>query len=170
MTPLSVGPFHADAAELVTSWATTPEEVAAWCSRTEAPVPPELVVGWSRKDGVRAYLLHEAGQPVAYGELWIDDNENEVELAHIVVDPRRRGGGLGRALTTYLADAGRQFHETVFLRFVPGNAAAQACSAAARFVPVTADQEREWNEGQPQPYRWMTYAGPRRGAAESAGV
>ena len=44
---------------------------------------------------MRAFVLCDARRPVAYGEVWIDEKEQEVELARILVDPgfRRRGHG-----------------------------------------------------------------------------
>jgi GNAT superfamily N-acetyltransferase len=150
-------PFTADAADRVSSWATTAEEVAAWCSGTDVPVPPAVVAGWGEQDDVRAYLLVDHGEPVAYGELWIDDDEHEVEIAHVLVDPRRRNEGMGRVLTARLAEVGRQVHPTVFLRFVPGNAAAEASYRGAGFERLPSDQEREWNGAQPCDYFWMVY-------------
>ncbi len=153
---LSVVPFTDGAAAVVSAWAATADEVAAWCSRAEAPVPPEVVVGWSRKEDVRAYLLLDGERPVGYGELWVDDEEREVELAHVIVDPRRRNQGLGRVLVERLVELARTIHPMVFLRLVPGNDAAVACYLAAGFARVGAEQEREWNRGQPQEYLWMT--------------
>jgi ribosomal protein S18 acetylase RimI-like enzyme len=152
---LALRPFTVDAAEIVSSWATTPDEVAFWCSMTEAPVPPDVIAGWSRQSDVRSYLLCDADGPVAYGELWIDDEEREVELARIIVDPRQRGRHLGRTLTQRLADQAHRLHPTVFLRVRPANDAALACYNAAGFTRVDPDTEREWNHGQPTPYVWM---------------
>jgi GNAT superfamily N-acetyltransferase len=157
MSELTLVAFPAGAAAQVSAWAPTAGEVAAWCSRTQAPVPPEVVAGWSDADDVRAYLLLADGRPVAYGEIWTDDEEDEVELAHLVVDPARRGQGIGRALAARLAQQGKLVHDTVFLRLVPGNLAAEAAYRAAGFVRIPDDQAQEWNKGQPQPYRWMTH-------------
>jgi hypothetical protein len=41
---MGLQPFNNAAAALVSSWSTSPDEVFAWCSRTEAPVPAELAL------------------------------------------------------------------------------------------------------------------------------
>jgi ribosomal protein S18 acetylase RimI-like enzyme len=148
-------PSTVDVAGLVSSWAPTREEVRAWCSRDEAPVPPEVVAGWAEQPDVQAYLLVSDGEPVGYGELWVDDEEREVELARIIVDPARRGHGLGRELARLLADAAAPLYPDVFLRVAPGNEAALACYRAAGFTRLDPDTEAEWNQGQPTPYLWM---------------
>jgi ribosomal protein S18 acetylase RimI-like enzyme len=153
----TVVPFVADHAALVASWAVTDDEVMAWCSRPNAPVPPEVVAGWAAQPDVRAHLLVDDADatPVAYGELWIDDDEREVELARIIVSPHHRGRGLGRFLTAALADLARSHHPDVFLRVRPGNDRAVACYRAAGFARLDPDTERTWNQGQPMSYLWM---------------
>jgi ribosomal protein S18 acetylase RimI-like enzyme len=121
-------------------------------------VPPGVIVRWSEQPDVRSYLLVEGGQPVAYGELWIDDDEAEVELARIVVDPRRRGQHLGRALARLLAEEAAGSYPDVFLRLVPGNTAALRSYSAAGFTRVDPEVERDWNRGQPVAYLWMAFS------------
>jgi ribosomal protein S18 acetylase RimI-like enzyme len=150
-------PFSTDAAGQVAAWATTPAEVTAWCSRTEAPVPAEIVAGWSQQPDVRAYLLLADDAPVGYGELWIDDDEAEVELAHLIVAPGLRGRHLGRALARLLAAEAHRAHPTVFLRLHPGNDAALACYRAAGFTRLDPDTERDWNQAQPTSYLWLAH-------------
>ncbi|MBV1849308.1 GNAT family N-acetyltransferase [Catellatospora tritici] len=156
MAELSVTAFRDVAAALVSGWATTPGEVAAWCSRDQAPVPPEVIASWATEPDVRAYLLVDGDVPVGYGELWVDDEEDEVELARLLIDPARRNQGLGRELVRSLTGLARELHPTVFLRLVPGNDAALACYLGAGFVRVPAEQEQEWNAIQPRPYLWLT--------------
>jgi ribosomal protein S18 acetylase RimI-like enzyme len=136
----------------------------SWCSRPQAPVPPEVIEGWAAQADVRAYLL-VMDTPVAYGELWIDDDEREVELARIIVSPYHRGRGLGRLLTAALADLARTRYPDVFLRVRPGNDAAVACYRAAGFERLDPATERAWNEGQPSPYLWMSHRAQRPGGS-----
>jgi [ribosomal protein S18]-alanine N-acetyltransferase len=149
--------FTDDDAEVVSTWATDADEVAAWCSRTGTSVPAEVIVGWSRESYVRSRMLVADGTPVGYGELWIDDDEHEVELARIIVAPAARGRGLGRELTRLLVAEARQSYPAVFLRVVPGNAAAIACYRAAGFTRVDPATEDEWNRAQPSSYIWMAH-------------
>ncbi|MGH3346292.1 MAG: GNAT family N-acetyltransferase [Nocardioides sp.] len=155
-------PFDAERATLVSSWAPTPEEVRSWCARAEAPVPPDVVAGWSTAEDVEAFLLLDVGSPVAYGELWLDEEEGEVELARLLVVPERRGQGVGRELTRQLAAAARKHHpelDTVCLRVRPENEAGHRAYTAAGFTFVDPATEAAWNQGQPTQYRWMVLAG-----------
>ena len=154
--PLRLRPFPADSASIVSGWATTDEEVAMWCGHPAAPVPPGQINAWAREDGVQPFGLYRGGRLVAYGELWVDDREAEVELARLIVDPGERGQGLGRCLVTGLADLARSRYPRVFLRVHPDNIAAQRCYAAAGFGPVEPQQAAAWNASQPVDYVWLT--------------
>ena len=96
----------------------------------------------------------------AYGELWVDDDEAEVELARLIVDPAERRQGLGQSLATGLAELARSRYPQVFLRVHPDNIAARRCYAAAGFEPVEPDQATAWNAGQPVDYVWLSPATP----------
>ena len=160
---LDLVPFVPARADLVSSWAPTAEEVLSWCARTEAPVAPETVTGWSTAEDVEAFLLLDGGEPIAYGELWPDEEEGEVELARLLVAPERRGRGVGRALTSLLARTARDRHPHlahVCLRVRPENAAGHRAYEAAGFAFVDPATEAAWNEGQPTQYRWMVLAAP----------
>jgi ribosomal protein S18 acetylase RimI-like enzyme len=98
----------------------------------------------------------ETGEPLAYGELWTDEEEDEVELARIVVDPHRRRAGLGRELVAQLVAAARATGlRGCFLRVAPGNAAALSLYRSCGFVDVDEDRSRGWNEGQPAQFAWL---------------
>jgi ribosomal-protein-alanine N-acetyltransferase len=149
-------PFTAARAGLVASWSTSADEADMWCSRPEHPFPPDVVAGWGTAPDVRAYLLLADGEPVGYGEVWSDEEENEAELARLIVAPAARGRGVGRALTAELvAHAG---YEDVFLRVRPDNAIALATYRGAGFEDVPAELQAEWNAPQPRPYAWLRYA------------
>jgi ribosomal protein S18 acetylase RimI-like enzyme len=159
-------PFEPRRAARVASWAATPAEVRAWCARDEAPVPAAVVAAWAAAADVEAFLLLDAGadggeEPVAYGELWVDEAEGEVELARLIVDPAHRGRGVGRALARALAARARDDHPAlplVALRVLPDNAAALRAYAAAGFVRVDPPTEAAWNAGQPVAWAWMRLA------------
>jgi GNAT superfamily N-acetyltransferase len=156
---LRLRPFPADSASLVSSWAQTAEEVFLWCGLKAAPVPAAQITAWAGEDWARPFGLYEDDRLVAYGELWIDDDEAGVELARLIVDPAERGRGLGRRLVTGLADLARSTYPLVFLRVVPANIAAQRCYAAAGFEAAEPDQAAAWNRDQPVNYIWLTLSG-----------
>jgi ribosomal protein S18 acetylase RimI-like enzyme len=152
-------PAHA---ELIAGWPADAAECLAWCSAES--VSGADVAAWSATgsavdgsaDGrVEAWVLAVDGVPVAYGEVWFDDEEGEAELAHVIVAPTQRSIGLGRQLVNALAERGAERYATVVMRVAPDNESAQRCYAAAGFVRVSASEEAEWNIGQPQAYRWM---------------
>jgi ribosomal protein S18 acetylase RimI-like enzyme len=133
-------------------------EAMMWCGRPIAPVPAEEIRAWAREDGVQPYGLYDDGRLVAYGELWVNDDEDEVELARLVVDPDERGHGLGRRLVAELLVPALGQHARVFMRVHPDNAAALRCYAAAGFEPAGTDQAAGWNRFQPVAYVWLTLA------------
>lgn len=153
-------PFVTDDAQLVASWAVGDDVVRAWCAVEGDRVPADVVAGWSQADDVEAYTLNdEGGRLVAYGELWLDDEEGEVELARLLVAPDERGQGIGRRLVAALVDRARRTHPElgqVILRVRPENIPAIRAYVAAGFVDVPADEQAVWNAGQRFEYHWMT--------------
>jgi ribosomal protein S18 acetylase RimI-like enzyme len=147
--------FDLASAPAVSSWARTAQEVQAWCSQSEAPVPPDVVAGWSQAPDVLAYLLVDGAEPIGYGELWVDDEEAEVELARLIVEPAHRGRGVGRDMVARLVQKAMHHHSSVLMRVHPDNLAARRCYAAAGFTRVPAEDEVAWNQGQPVQYVWM---------------
>ena len=115
------------------------------------------LVGRARRT---AWVLVEEpdAHPVGYGELWLDEEEDEVELARLIVDPARRRSGLGRALVTHLvAAAAATGLSGCLLRVVPDNAPAIALYRAAGFAAVDPERAAEWNQGQPTDYLWFEW-------------
>jgi ribosomal protein S18 acetylase RimI-like enzyme len=161
MCRMPLHPFDPDRAALVASWAAGDAEVIrVWISIDADAVPPDVVAGWSQADDVEAFLftVAEEGPYVAYGELWLDDEEGEVELARLLVAPELRGRGIGRVLVRELVERARTTHPelpTVFLRVRPENTRAIRAYHAAGFVDVPEDERASWNEGQPHVYHWM---------------
>jgi ribosomal protein S18 acetylase RimI-like enzyme len=153
---LRLHPFSADSAHVVSGWAQTNEEVLMWCGLPAAPVSAEQIHAWADEDWVQPFGLYSNERLVAYGELWVDDDEAGVELARLIVDPAERGRGLGRRLASGLADLARSRYPLVFLRVHPDNIAAQRCYARTGFEPVEPGQAAVWNAYQPVNYVWLS--------------
>jgi len=148
----------ADHAAMVAGWPVSAAEAAMWCGRREFPVAARTVAAWQQDDDVRAHLLVADGRPVGYGELWCDAEEDEVELARIIVAPDARGQGYGRALVRgLLAQALGTGCSEVFLRVHPDNEPALRCYRGAGFVPVDPALAASWNTAQPVAYVWLRY-------------
>ena len=153
--------FTDEHGRLVAGWAGTAQEVALLCGRLEYPFPEELTGSWRKVDpDIQSYLFFDGETPVGYGEVWLDDEEDEAELARIIVDPQLRGRGIGAALVrALLGPAGAAGHPDIFLRVRPENAVAIRTYQRVGFEDVPAEDAAGWNAGQPVAYRWMRYAG-----------
>jgi ribosomal protein S18 acetylase RimI-like enzyme len=123
------------------------------------------VAGWATSfDEVRRWAGGDAGWPfdvsalIGYGEVWTDEDEHEVKLGRIIIDPASRGLGVGRHLVRLLLE--RDSHSGYpdpFVRVVPGNRAAIACYRSAGFSRVQEAEREEYNRGQPVDYIWMRH-------------
>ncbi len=87
------------------------------------PPPPESTqdtfARWHAEAGVHPYVLAD-GDPVAYGEVWEDREEDEAELARVIVAPPMRGRGVGRTLIASLAGEARAMgFDEIWVRVVP---------------------------------------------------
>jgi ribosomal protein S18 acetylase RimI-like enzyme len=157
---LRLAPFEPTHASAVVGWVSSPQEAERWASVPEVP-DAGVFERWRADVGVRLFVLLADGTPCGYGEVWEDVEEHEAELGRIVVDPGRRGLGVGRTLTKLLArEARRHGFEEIWLRVVPENAPAIACYGAAGFVRACAKEEASFNRGQPRGYVWMRWARP----------
>ncbi|MET8509743.1 GNAT family N-acetyltransferase [Streptomyces sp. NPDC004787] len=150
---LSFSDAHARA---VAGWPTSPDEVVMWCGRNEYPIDAQTVAEWQKREDVQAYVLVEGKKVVGYGEVWFDAEEDEAELARIIVAPGYRGQGLGRVLVRgLLAQAVRAGFRDVFMRVHPDNEKALNCYRGAGFAPVDAVLAENWNAAQPVDYIWL---------------
>ncbi|WP_218835994.1 GNAT family N-acetyltransferase [Streptomyces sp. Ag82_O1-15] len=156
MTQMDLLPFAAAHAVTVAGWPTSSREVVMWCGRQEFPVLRQTITDWQRDDDVHAHILVEDERVVGYGELWFDAEEDEVELARIIVAPDIRGKGLGRVLVRgLLAQALGAGYSDVFMRVHPDNETALRCYRGAGFVSVDAGLAESWNVAQPVNYVWL---------------
>jgi ribosomal protein S18 acetylase RimI-like enzyme len=151
--------FGDEYGRLVAGWAGSAQEVGLLCGRVEYPFPADLIGSWRKADpDIQSYLYFDGDRPVGYGELWLDADEDEVELARIIVDPSERGKGIGAELVrALLKPAIAAGHPDIFLRVRPDNAVAIKTYLAVGFLDVSPSEMDEWNADQPIPYRWMRY-------------
>jgi ribosomal protein S18 acetylase RimI-like enzyme len=147
-------------APVIAGWARGADELAAWASVDPAGAGPDMFARWHADPDVHPHVLRDGGGAVGYGEVWEDAAEQGAELARIIVEPARRGQGVGRALVRLLAQRAQELgYADIWVRVVPENGPALACYAAAGFRPVEPQLERTFNAGQPRLYRWLRFAG-----------
>lgn len=151
--------FRESDAREVARWATSIEDVRRWAgSATGWPVDLSVFRRWHADPEVKPYVMWEGEARAGYGELWLDEAEQEVELARIIVSPADRGRGVGKRLVRLLLEqASSSGLPDAFVRVVPDNAAAIACYRSAGFSPVPESEREEFNRGQPVDYVWMHY-------------
>jgi RimJ/RimL family protein N-acetyltransferase len=149
--------FRETDAREVARWPGSPDEVRRWAGSDPGwPVDATVFGRWHADPDVRPYTICHEEEPIGYGELWVDEPEQEVELARIIVSPDQRGRGVGRRLVCELLDrAALTGLPVAFVRVVPENAAAIGCYRGAGFSPVSEPEREEFNRGQPVDYVWM---------------
>jgi ribosomal protein S18 acetylase RimI-like enzyme len=154
-----LAPFAEEHAETVLGWIASADELEAWASRRDFPPQRDVLHEWQSDPEVHPYVLFADDRLCAYGEVWEDREEDEAELARIVVAPSERGRGLGRALVRLLsAEAAAMGFRDIWVRVIPWNAPALACYEGAGFVRSTAEEEARFNRGQPYEYVWLRAA------------
>jgi ribosomal protein S18 acetylase RimI-like enzyme len=89
----------------------------------------DLYNSWLLAEDQHCYfLIDENNKLVGYGELWIDEVEEDIELAHIVIKPTLRGNGFGKTLIQLLEEKAKAFpFQWIFMRVNPINERAIHC-------------------------------------------
>ena len=142
----------------IAGWPEDAVEARCWGgAATPYPTAPNVLDGWHEEKGNLPFCgMDQTGQLVAYGELWVDQDHEEAELARIIVQPGRRRCGVGSALVKALVSEARSRKCTeIYLRITPSNSAAIRCYQRSGFRRVEMASEQSFNEGQPVPYIWM---------------
>ncbi len=148
-------PFHQAHGSVVAAWPQSRAEIDAWCGLDQNQIGEEQVGAWAAASDVQAFVFTNRTELLGYGELWIDDEAGEVELAHLIIDPAKRNRSFGQQMVGLLISAARRHHRLVVLRVRVENRAAIACYQRVGFHPASSEEEAAWNVGQPHRYRWM---------------
>ena len=130
----SFQPVHA---HLVASWIRDDREAFWLAPKTRPPITANDVRSWNRPGHEALQLVdNRGGAPLAYGELNILNAERgNFWLGHLIVNPDRRGHGLGQELTRRMLWRARAYYgaRQVCLVVFPENTAAIGCYRAAGF-------------------------------------
>lgn len=130
-------PFDPLFGPTVASWVRSTEELFLLAPSTRSPLTAAKVARWTARRG-RPYLMFGGDDdlPIAYGELNQMVGEiGHLWLGHLLVDPNRRGCGVGRRLTGLLVDQARNFLGAARLTLVvfPENVTAIRCYEGSGF-------------------------------------
>jgi len=154
---IEVMPFGDDHAPEVAKWPLSAQEATEWAGpSTPFPVPPDRFRSWHDDPDIHAFVGRRAGNMVAYGELWVEDAEDEIELARIIVDPSLRNVGIGQAFVAVLVTNALSFgSQNLLVRVVPTNLIAIHCYETAGFLAVPREVQKKYNSGQAVAYKWL---------------
>lgn len=137
-------------AELVSSWVSSPEELLTFAGpKLRFPLDPQALLDTSL-EGWQVRSLFLEGQLVGTGSFTLRDGA--VHLGRLMVDPLRRGEGLGRVLVTELLEHARLHNPELArclratLNVASDNVAAQRLyeSLGFRVLREDADHGRTW--------------------------
>lgn len=126
--------FQPDHAPLIATWVADPLDAFRIAPRTRPPITAQIIREWGGAGHRQRVLLGAAGAPVAYGEInALDAGVGRYWLGHLIVDPARRGEGLGVCLTRALIDHAFTCcaAQRVVLVVLPSNTPAVRCYRAA---------------------------------------
>ncbi len=141
----------------ILTWAATPQELRFWAAETHFPLTDASVFErWGDDPDIEQFVLSSDGNIVGYGETWCEQDDPWAELGRLIVDPQRRGRGLGKQLVRLLLQrvSQQQFQE-VWVRVFPDNLPAIHCYRAAGFCPGSHEEQNSLNAEQPADYLWM---------------
>ncbi|MGD6957218.1 GNAT family N-acetyltransferase [Rossellomorea aquimaris] len=94
----------------------------------------DMFNSWYEAHDQFGYIFEEGSKCIAYGEIWIDEEEKDIELAHIVVHPSLRNKGLGKRFIKELLEECKIYpFEWVYMRIEPGNVQAIQCYKGVGF-------------------------------------
>lgn len=156
---LTLLPFSEDDSVEIASWPRDTNELKTWAGADVVfPLKPEQFRIWHDDPETHTFIGRHKGQLVAYGELWIDESEQEIELARIIVHPASRNKGIGQMFVTALVAQSETFGLVDrFLRVLPENSNAIRCYQKSGFRILPADVQKTFNQRQPVEYVWMKY-------------
>lgn len=156
---MDVKPFLECYAAAIVEWPLNVSEARFWGGQgVSFPVLPERIFRWHRDESVYPFVGEVNNELVAYGELWVDEDEREIELARIIVNPNCRNQGLGKKIVAALVERAATFGlDDVFIRVMPDNVRAIRCYLASGFERVAESDEASFNDGQPCQYVWLRF-------------
>jgi RimJ/RimL family protein N-acetyltransferase len=138
--------FAPEQAAVVASWVRSREELFQLAPSTPPPITADKVRNWTRARGQAfAFHLEPDDRPVGYAELNpMSRDPHHLWIGHVLIDPARRGMGLGRLLARTLVDFAftqAAAHRLTLVVF-PNNLAAVRAYQAAGFAICGEESQR----------------------------
>jgi len=138
----------------IAGWNLSATDLQYWAAISNGAENLKLkLAGWLQEPYVNAFVFESDGHLVGYGELW-KENE-EAEIARLLINPKFRRQGFGRLLTKALLREAKQMNLNVWLRVHPENNAAKSLYSISGFKPASEQQQRDFNANQAVQYFWM---------------
>jgi RimJ/RimL family protein N-acetyltransferase len=150
-TTLELRSFGIEFGGTVAGWVRSEAELRWLAPTTVPPLTAAKVVGWTKPTD-RPLLMFENGEgvPAGYAELNpLQSQAGQLWLGHVVVDPARRGRGLGKQFSRRLLQAAFADGEVerVVLIVFPDNTAAVRCYRACGFE-IACEERHRFRPGQ----------------------
>lgn len=144
-------------AAMVADWALEQQPILG--ARGAQPFAVTVVSAWWNQPRVRPMLLvDQVRAPVAYGEIWDNPDQDESELAHLFIHPRRDSAAVYRCLIGGLVDRARDDGRAHCLVRVPrGNHEVIELTRSLGFHDVDQTTVAAWNQEQPRSYHWLEH-------------
>lgn len=145
-------------AALIAEWALAQQESVLWPGGAQ-PFAVTVVSSWWNRPGVEPLLLvDQSREPVAYGEVWDNPDQDESELAHLLINPQRHSANVYRALVGGLVDQAREHRRSrCLVRVTPGSQEVVQTSRSVGFQDVDQTTVAAWNREQPRSYHWLEH-------------
>ena len=181
VTRSRLAPFGSAHAPVIASWVRSARELRFLAPSTPPPLTGQKVREWVKPFG-RAFVLLPDGlegaakpcNPLGYAELNPMRGQPDHQwIGHVVIDPHRRGRGLGRALLDALVRYAfqRLRAKRISLVVFPENTVAARCYASAGFSMIREERHRFTETGPKRRLlRFEMSAPPRKMRLSVAGA
>lgn len=140
--------------DVICGWPLSQRDLQFWAGIHESKLAMRATIEtWLKDSCVTAFVLQSDRSIVAYGEIWKEDQE--VELARLLVNPACRRQGFGTVLVERLLEEAKRINSNVWLRVHPENHVATKLYAQEGFHVADIELQEKFNQNQPVQYIWM---------------
>jgi ribosomal protein S18 acetylase RimI-like enzyme len=107
---------------------------------------------WLEADDQHGYfLVDDAGAILGYGEIWVDEEQKDIELAHLIINPIMRNKGRGKTLIGLLEEKAKLFKfPIIYMRVNPENQQAVNC-----YTNIYYEIDFQLNEAWGNKWTWL---------------